>query len=80
LLTINISYMQSLKRIITAVLICSLVLFTCLAVLSIWDVLADDIAWKSLSTLGVLTFSSIIALLVVRTLEHKDQPPPAPKV
>lgn len=74
--------MYSFKRISVTVLVSSLILFTFLAILSIWDILADDIAWKSLSTLGVITFSSIIAVIVARILEYKDRPPtpPSPKV
>ncbi len=67
--------MQSFKRISAGVLICSLVMFTFLAILSIWGVLDDDIAWKSLSTLGVITFSSIIAVIAARIMDHKEETP-----
>lgn len=82
MLVIKVKLMNSFKRISVAVLISSLILFTFLAILSIWDVLADDIAWKSLSTLGVITFSSVIAVIVARIIENKDHSgnPPAPKV
>ena len=67
---------HSIKKIAVIVLITSLVILTLLAVLAIWDVFSSDVAWKAISTMGVITFSSIVAMLVGRSLESKDKTPP----
>ena len=71
--------MHELKSVSLWVLIVSLVVFTFLAVLSIWGVLGSDVAWKSLSTLGVIAFASLIALVVAKNLEDKGSNKQGPK-
>jgi len=67
----------SLQRIATAVLISSLALFTLIAILSIWDVFSDDIAYKSITTIAVTAFSSLVILGISRIINRKnDQLPP----
>ncbi|MEZ4180043.1 MAG: hypothetical protein R3B41_00785 [Candidatus Doudnabacteria bacterium] len=70
--------MYSFKKITTMIVVTSLVLFTFLAILSIWDVLGEEVAWKSVATLAVITFSSIIALVVFRVFENREKPPTPP--
>lgn len=70
---------HSIKKTAVIVLIVSLVLLTFLAILAIWDVLNDDIAWKSVTTMFVITFSSLVAIAVGKNLETKENklPPPS---
>jgi hypothetical protein len=65
------------------VLIVSVVLMTFVAILSIWDVFAKDTFWKSISTIGVIAFSSLIVLIAAKSVEeyqnkHNSLPPMPP--
>jgi hypothetical protein len=71
---------HTIKRIAVIVLITSLVILTFLAVLAIWDVLGDDVAWKSIATMAVVSFSSLVAIIVGKSLEEKEGLRPAPPV
>jgi len=68
----NKNMQDIIKRIVVTILIASVTIFTLLSVLAIWDVFEEDIAWKSLSTLGVIFFASLITLVVIRVIENKD--------
>jgi hypothetical protein len=73
---------HSIKKTAVWVLIVSLIILTFLAVLAIWDVLSEDVAWKSISTMFVITFSSLVAIAVGKNLENKETklpPPTLPK-
>jgi len=66
-----------IKRWIATILTISVIVFTLLAILAIWDVFDDDVAWKSLSTLGVLVFSCAITLVIIKIIEDRgEQKPP----
>ena len=59
----------------------AVLVFTVLALLSIWEFLPDDIIWKSLSTLVVLVIASAIIFGIIKILDYqtpgrKDLPPP----
>ena len=58
-----------IKKIAVSILITSVVLLTFLAILSIWDVLQKDVLGKSLATLGVIAFASLIVLLAAKYIE-----------
>jgi len=61
----------SVKKWVVIILTTSVILFTFLSILAIWDVLQDDVAWKSLSTLGVILVASLITLVIMRLIEDK---------
>lgn len=63
--------MHGLKRVAVSVLTVSVSLLTLTGVLSIWDVLGEDVLWKSISTIGILSFASLIILLASSALEDK---------
>lgn len=64
---------HGIKRVAIWVLIVSVVLFTFLAILSIWDVLQKDVLGKSLSTLGVIAFAALIVVVAAKSYEeHHD--------
>mgnify|MGYP001601455137 CR=1 FL=1 len=67
---------DAVKKWVATVLTISVIVFTLLAILAIWDVFDDDVAWKSLSTLGVLVFSCAITLVIIKIIEDKGQKPP----
>lgn len=69
---------HQIKKTAVIVLIVSLVILTFLAVLAIWDVLSDDVAWKAIATMAVITFSSLVAIIVGKNLEEKNNPKPVP--
>lgn len=60
---------MNFKKIIAAVLTVSIIVFTLLAVLSIWDVLDEDVAWRSAATLGVICIAAILGLLAIRIVD-----------
>ena len=63
-----------IKNIAVTILIVSVVLLTFIAVLSIWDVVSDDLFFKSMSTMGILAFASSVILIAIKYLEgKKDQ-------
>jgi len=59
------------KKITAAILSISIILFTLLAILGIWGVLGPDIAWKSLSTLGVIFVAAVLTLVVLKIIESE---------
>jgi uncharacterized membrane protein len=50
----------------------SVILFTLLAILSIWDVLRDDVQWKAMSTLGVILVAAAITLVIIKIVDDKE--------
>lgn len=65
--------MEFAKKLVASILFASIGLFTLLAILSIWEVLAEEVAWKSLSTLGVIFVASMLTMKIVETREHKKK-------
>ena len=66
---------QHVRKWISIILAVAVTVLTLLAVLSIWGYLEQDVSGKSISTLGILVFSSIVLLLVFRITEDKKNPP-----
>ena len=62
---------QSFKRWVAIILTVSVILMTLLAILSIWGVFNSDVAWKALSTLGVVFISSAITLVIIKIVDDK---------
>lgn len=60
---------EAFKKWVAIILTVSVIVFTLLAILSIWDVMDDDVAWKSLSTLGVLVSSCAITLIIIKIID-----------
>ena len=56
---------------ITIFLICVVVL-TLVAVLAIWDVFGNETLWKSISTVGVLAFATLITIGAAGILENRS--------
>lgn len=63
--------MKNVKKIITNIFWGSVILFTVLAILAIWDVLPKEIAGKSLSTLGVIFLASLVSIAIMNNLNQK---------
>ena len=61
------------KKWVAIILTISVVLFTLLSILAIWNVLEKDVAWKSLSTLGVIFIASLITLVIIRVIEDRPE-------
>ncbi|MEA2112956.1 MAG: hypothetical protein U9P50_03235 [Patescibacteria group bacterium] len=64
--------METIKKIAVVILVISVTLMTFLAILSIWDVLDKDVFWKSISTIGVVAFGSLIIVVAVKALEDRE--------
>lgn len=69
--------LKTIKRWVAIILTTSVVFMTLLAILSIWDVFDDDIAWKALSTLGVVLVVSAITLVIIKIIDDKEGNPPS---
>jgi len=67
---------DTIKSWVVTVLTISVIVFTLLTILAIWDVFSPDVAWKSLSTLGVLVFSCAITLIIIKIVDEKGPKPP----
>ena len=65
--------LKIVKRWVAIILTTSVVSMTLLAILAIWDVFDDDIAWKALSTLGVVLIASAISLIIIKIIDEKDE-------
>jgi hypothetical protein len=64
---------QTIRKVTLGVLIISAVLLTFLGICTIWDIISDkEILYKSLSSLGILAFSSFV--IVITCLEREDSP------
>lgn len=63
---------EKAKKITAIILTFSVVVFTFLAIFAIWDVFDEDVAWRSLGTLGVLFFASLVMLTVLKIVERKE--------
>ncbi len=68
--------LKTVQTIAYWVMIISLVFLTLLAILSIWDIFDKDVFWKSIATIGVITFSSGIILIVTKNIEKNQNKPP----
>lgn len=64
--------LKTMKRWVAIILTISVVFMTLLAILSIWDVFNDDVAWKALSTLGVVLIASTISLVIIKIVDDKS--------
>lgn len=64
--------LKNVKKWVAIVLTTSVIFMTLLAILSIWDVFDDDIAWKALSTLGVVLVASAISLVIIKIVDDKS--------
>jgi Na+/glutamate symporter len=64
--------LKKVKRWIAIILTTSTVFMSLLAILAIWDVFEDDVAFKAVGTLGVVLAASAISLVVIRIIEDKD--------
>lgn len=61
--------MKQVQNVAVWILITCVVLMTFVAILSIWDIFSKDAFWKSLSTIGVVAFSSLIVVVAAKSLE-----------
>lgn len=64
--------LETLKKIAITILVLSIIGLTFLSILSIWDVLDNDVFWKSISTMSVVAFASAIILMAIRYLEKRQ--------
>lgn len=64
---------KNLKRWVAIILTTSVIFMTLLAILAIWDVFSKDVAWKALSTLGVVLVAAAISLVIIKIIEDKNQ-------
>lgn len=64
--------MSHLKQIAIYTLVTSVAILTLIAVLSIWDVLSEEVLGKSLSTIGVVAFGALIVVVASQALDNKN--------
>jgi hypothetical protein len=66
---------KSIRQITLGVLIISATLLALVGVMVIWDVITDsEVLFKSLSSLGILAFSSFVIVVTCLDLEREDNP------
>jgi len=53
-------------------------ILTIIAVLAVWDVFSEDVLSKSLTTIGILAFASLVVIVAARAVEkHQDNNNPS---
>lgn len=57
---------HKIRNIIAVSFVFAVIVFTVLALLSIWEIVKDDIIWKSLGTLVVLVVSSALIFGIIK--------------
>ncbi|GEM_PF-4914281 len=55
-----------IRNIIAVSFAFAIIVFTLLALLSIWEIVADDVIWKSLGTLVVLVVSAALIFGIIK--------------
>lgn len=61
--------LRGIQQVAVIVFIICVVILTVVSVLAIWDVFGDDVLYKSLSTIGVISFASFIVILAAKAVE-----------
>lgn len=64
---------SKIKNIIATILSLAVFVLTIITILSIWGYIEKDISGKSISTIGILVFSSVVVLLIYKVIEDKKQ-------
>ena len=59
----------TLKKNLALVFLTSLVPFTFLAILSIWDFVGDEVIWRSMTTIVVLAAVTALAMAILSFIE-----------
>ena len=59
-----------IRNIIAIAFVFAVLVFTVLALLSIWELVEDEVIWKSLSTLVVLVAASALIFGILKLAEH----------
>lgn len=66
--------LRTIQNIAIGVFIISVAILTLVAVLAIWDFFEKDVLYKSLSTIGVISFASLIIIVATRAIEkHQNK-------
>jgi membrane protein YdbS with pleckstrin-like domain len=60
---------HKIRNVIALAFVLAVILFTILALLSIWEIVADDVIWKSLGTLVVLVVSAALIFGIIKLAE-----------
>ncbi len=60
---------HKIRNVIAIAFVLAVIVFTILALLSIWEIVADDIIWKSLGTLVVLVVSAALIFGIIKLAE-----------
>ncbi|HEY4483657.1 MAG TPA: hypothetical protein VI752_00575 [Candidatus Paceibacterota bacterium] len=63
---------KTIQNIAAGFFIASVAVLTILAVLAVWDFLAEDVITKSLTTIGILGFSSLVIIIAARALDNRQ--------
>lgn len=66
---------MGLKKISLTVVIVSVVFFTFISLLAIWDFIEDkDLIWKSLMSLSVVAFAGLVGVAISERIKKPPQP------
>ena len=65
--------LKKVKQWIAIILAIAVVALSTLAILSIWGVMDNDIAMKSLGTLGVILLASALSLIIIRIVDSEKE-------
>lgn len=65
--------LKKIKQWIAIILAIAVIALSTLAILSIWGILSNDIAMKSLGTLGVILAASAISLVIIRIVDSNKE-------
>lgn len=66
--------LRTIQNVAIGIFIVSVAILTLVAVLAIWDFFEKDVLYKSLSTIGVISFASLIIIVATRAIEkHQNK-------
>lgn len=66
-------YMQTAKKVVAIVFGVSVVIFSLLAILGIWEVVDKDVSEKALGTLGVVLIATFISSVILNNLSKSSK-------
>ncbi len=69
---------KTIQNVAAGLFIFFVAVLTLIAVLAVWDVFSKDVMSKSLTTIGILAFASLVVIVAARAVEkHQDTNSPS---
>ena len=60
---------NKIQDIATIIFIAAVAILTLVSILGVWEVLSNDVIWKSFSTIGVVGFAAVVAVVAAKLVD-----------